>query len=61
VTDGVGDGRGLIPPIESGESEPSEVFESEEPEDSPETGREGTEGTSLGVGGPRYEDKLEET
>jgi hypothetical protein len=61
VTDGVGDGSGLIPPIESGESEPSEVFESEEPEDSPEIGREGTEGTSLGVGGPRYEDKLEET
>jgi hypothetical protein len=41
--------------------EPVDVFESEEPEDSPETGREGTEGTSWGVGGPRYDDKLEET
>jgi hypothetical protein len=60
VTDGVGDGSGLIPPIESGESESSEILERDEPEDSSERGTEGTEGTSLGVGGPRYEDKLEE-
>ena len=58
VIDGVGDGSGLIPPIESGESEPSEVFESEVPEVSSDAG---IEGTSRGVGGPRYEDKLEET
>jgi hypothetical protein len=60
VTDGVGDGSGLTPPIESSESEPSEVFESEDPADLSETGTEGTEGMSWGVGGPRYEDKLEE-
>ena len=46
--------------IESGESEPSDVFESEDPVDSSETEIEGTEGTSWGVGGSRYEDKLEE-
>ena len=59
VTEGVGDGSALTPPTESGESEPSEVFDSEEPEVSSEAGTEGT--SSLGVGGPRYEDKLEET
>ena len=59
--DGAGDGSVLTPPIESDESDPSEVFESEEPEDSKEMGTEGTEGTSWGVGGPRYEDNLEET
>ena len=63
MTEGVGDGSGLIPPIESGErdSDVFDVFESEEPEVSSEAGMEGTEDTSSGVGGPRYDDKLDET